>query len=185
MIYNNPHKYLINADFTINITTESLKQLLSQILSEQFNCVISSKDIEFDVGTTTKGYGMSEYNVTEFKGCKVNVRATDQAAAASSITYRSPSVVVDGVERDYSDCIYGCSDEAEAICNNIASYGLAVEGVSTTEAIKHLASVAGVSTAEATEHLASIARTSVDGVFQTASTPTVTAKKIDDCNVIG
>lgn len=168
MIYNNPHKYLVNADFTINITAENLKQLLSQVLSEQFNCVISSKDIEFDIGTITKGYGMNEYDVTELKGCKVNVRATDQAAAASSTTYRSPSAVLDGVKRDYNDCIYGCSDEAEAICNNIASYGLAVEGVSTAEAAKHLASV------------------SVDGAFQPSySTPTVTAKKIDDCNVIG
>ena len=179
MIYNNPHKYLINADFTINITAENLKQLLSQVLSEQFNCVISSKDIEFDIGTITKGYGIHECEVSAFKGCKVNVRATDQAAAASGITYRSPSVVLDGVERDYNDCIYGCSDEAETICD------LAVEGVSMTEAIKHLASVAGVSAAEAAKHLTSVARTSVDGAFQAASTPTVTAKKIDDCNVIG
>ena len=129
MIYNNPHKYLVNADFTINITAENLKQLLAQILSEQFNCVISSKDIEFDLETITKGYGMNEYQETEFKGCKVSVRATDQAAAASSVTYRSPSVVLDGVTRDYNDCIYG--------------------------------------TAEIT------------------STPIVTAKKVDDCNVIG
>ena len=110
MIYNNPHKYLINADFTINITAENLKQLLSQVFSEQFNCVISSKDIEFDIGTITKGYGMNEYDVSELKGCKINVRATDQAAAVSSVTYRSPSVVLDGVIRDYNDCIYGCSD---------------------------------------------------------------------------
>lgn len=182
MIYNNPHKYLVNADFTINITAENLKQLLSQVLSEQFNCVISSKDIEFDIGTITKGYGMNEYDVSELKGCKINVRATDQAATVSNVTYRSPTVVLDSVKRDYNDCIYGTD---EAICNDIASYGLAVEGVSTTEAIKHLASVAGVSTAEATEHLASIARTSVDGAFQATSTPTATAKKVDDCNVIG
>lgn len=129
MIYNNPHKYLVNADFTINITAENLKQLLAQVLSEQFNCVISSKDIEFDLETITQGYGMHEYQETKLKGCKVNVRATDQAAAASSVTYRGPSMVLDGVIRDYNDCIYG--------------------------------------------------------TVETTSTPTVIAKKVDDCNVIG
>ena len=173
MIYNNPHKYLINADFTINITAENLKQLLAQVLSEQFNCVISSKDIEFDLETIAQGYGMHEYQETKLKGCKVNVCATDQAAAASSVTYRNiavPSVALETVKRDYNDCIYGCADGAEAICNNIASYGLTVEGTSTAEAAKHLASVRGAS---------------VDGAFQATSTPTVTAKKVDDCNVIG
>lgn len=63
----------IHEDITINFSENETKEIIAEFLRRKgYEC--TSKNIYFSIGTELRGYGMSKYETTVFKGCTANVR---------------------------------------------------------------------------------------------------------------
>ena len=67
---------------TIKLSREELAEIIKDHLSKEGFTVDDTKHIDFDAKSVTRGYGMGEYQTTEFTGCTVtcnmNTERTDK-----------------------------------------------------------------------------------------------------------
>ena len=63
----------IKKNITIELSESDVKEIIADYLNKE-GYKITADDVKLDVGTTTQGYGMGEYEVTYFKGAYVRTK---------------------------------------------------------------------------------------------------------------
>ena len=61
----------INKEVTINLTPDDVKEIITEYCKREG---YKADHIHFKVNTHLEGYGMGEYEVTEFEGCTVTCK---------------------------------------------------------------------------------------------------------------